>query len=175
MEKESVELEINTRAVEGVVTRGQNCLVGKLVSNQIVSKNIIISMLISGWRPSGNLSFKVLGDNIFLLDFKYIWDKERVMEGCLWVFEGSLFAMDEFDGITPPNKLDFEHAAFWVRMFNLPLACISQTVGSQIGSSMGMVEEVDMDEEGLGWGEYLRVRIKLDFTKPLPCGRLLKL
>jgi hypothetical protein len=50
-----------------------------------------------------------------------------------------------------------------------------QTVGWQIGASVGVVEEVDVDEDGVGWGEYLRVRILLDLSKPLSRGRVLKL
>jgi hypothetical protein len=87
------------------------------------------------------------------------------------VFEGSLFSLEEFDGITPPPEIPFEKAAFWVQMFNLPLACMGQAVGFQIGSTMGMVEEVETDDEGIGWGKYLRVRVKIDLTKPISRGR----
>jgi hypothetical protein len=37
------------------------------------------------------------------------------------------------------------------------------------------VEEVETDVDGIGWGEYLRVRIRLDIMKPLARGRVLKL
>jgi hypothetical protein len=37
--------------------------------------------------------------------------------------------------------------------------------------SIGEVEAVDTDAEGIGWGEFLRVKIRLDLTKPLPRGR----
>jgi hypothetical protein len=47
--------------------------------------------------------------------------------------------------------------------------------GQRIGASMGVVEEVDVDEAGVGWGEFLRVRVVLDVTKPLSRGRFLKL
>jgi hypothetical protein len=40
---------------------------------------------------------------------------------------------------------------------------------------MGVDEEVEAVEDGVGWGEFLRVRIKLDLSKPLPKGRMLKL
>ena len=93
-----------------------------------------------------------------------------VLEGRPWVFEGSLFALEEFDGLMPPSELTFKRAAFWVRMSNLPLACMGRKVGHQIGSTIGPVEEVDTDEEGLGWGNYLRVRVQLDLTKPIPRG-----
>jgi hypothetical protein len=39
---------------------------------------------------------------------------------------------------------------------------------------VGLVEEVDVDETGIGWGEYFRVLIILDLSKPLR-GRVLKL
>ena len=58
-------------------------------------------------------------------------------------------------------------------MFNLSLACMSKEMGSRIGSTMGEVEEVEVDEDGVGWREYLRVRIVLDLTKPLSRGRFL--
>lgn len=48
---------------------------------------------------------------------------------------------------------------------------MSLTVGHQIGSSMGHVEEVDVDEGGMGRGERLRVKITLDLRKPLMRGR----
>jgi hypothetical protein len=63
----------------------------------------------------------------------------------------------------------FEKVAFWVRMYNLPLVCMGQEVGSQIGASIGDVEIVDIDDDddGVGWGEYLRARIKVDLAIPL--------
>lgn len=65
--------------------------------------------------------------------------------------------------------------AFWVRMFNLPLACMSKEAGMQIGSSIGTVEEVDTDEVSVKRGEFLRVRVKIDMQKPLSRGRILKI
>jgi hypothetical protein len=63
--------------------------------------------------------------------------------------------------------MEFEKAYFWVRIFNLPLACMSESMGFRLGNSVGQVAEVEMDEVGVGWGEYLRVKIRLDLSKPL--------
>lgn len=48
-------------------------------------------------------------------------------------------------------------------------------MGIQIGSSVGQVEDVKTEEDGVGWGEYLRVKIRLDLSKPLARGRVLNL
>lgn len=50
-------------------------------------------------------------------------------------------AIAEFDGFTPPTHIVFEKAAFWVRMYNLPLACMGLTIRHQIGATVGTVEE----------------------------------
>lgn len=78
---EGGEMEINYNSLVEVVNRGQSCLVGKLLSDRMVSKEIIRSKLIRGWRPSGTSSFKILGDNLFLVEFQYSCDKTRVLEG----------------------------------------------------------------------------------------------
>lgn len=72
-------------------------------------------------------------------------------------------------------ELEFEKAAIWVRIFNLPLACMGRDFGHRLGSSVGRVEEVDVAEDGMGWGKFLSVRIVLDLSKPLFRGRTLKL
>lgn len=109
------------------------------------------------------------------MEFEHEWDKIRVMEGRPWVFEGTLFSVEEFDGLTPPTQIVFKKTAFWIRILNLTLACMNKDVGILIGSTMGSVEEVDTDVDVVGLGEFLRIRITLDLTKPLSRGRFLKL
>ena len=113
------------------------------------------------------MNFKNIRCNIFLIEFENEWDKKRIMEDRPWTFDGDQVSLADFDGITPPSQLKFEKVAFWVQMFNdLHLASMSK-MGKRIRASVGMEEEVDVDEDGVGWGEYLRVRIILDLSKPL--------
>ncbi len=111
-EEESLGVEVQDQALEEIVVRGQAYLVGKLLADWMVRKEIIKSTLIRGWRPTGTTSFKVLGENLFLVEFKYVWDKTRALESRPWVFEGSLFSVEDFDGLTPPNQIEFDKATF---------------------------------------------------------------
>jgi hypothetical protein len=52
---------------------------------------------------------------------------------------------------------------------------MGKETGHRIGSTIGEVEEVEVNENGVGSSEYLRVRIVLDLSKPLFRGRFLKL
>jgi hypothetical protein len=96
-------------------------------------------------------------------------------KGGIGSLKGNLFSVEDFDGLSSPTKIDFDQVVFQVCMFNLPLACMRKDVGFQIGSTMGMVEEVDTDEEGVGWGKFLRVRIRISQVKPLARGRIINL
>jgi hypothetical protein len=131
-ERKITEVAIQPRSVEG--------------------KDVIKWTLIRGWRPTRSLSFKVLGDNVFIVEFEYEWDKSRVLEGRQWIFDGNLFSVEEFDGCSSSAEIAFDQTAFWVWMINLPLACMGKEVGYQIGATMGTVEDVDTNEEGVGWG-----------------------
>lgn len=174
-EEESLGVAVLDQVLPVITDRGRACVVGKLFADRIIGKEVIKSTLIKGWRPSGMTSFKVLGENIFLVEFEHLWDTSRVLEGRPWVFEGSLFAVVDFSGTVPPAEMNFEKVSFWVQMFNLPLAFMSETMGVSLGNSVGVVEEVESDEYGIGWGEYLRIKICLDISKPLARGRILKL
>jgi hypothetical protein len=172
---EDGEMEIQQQAWEVGTLRGKSCVVGKLIADRMMSKEIIRTQLIRGWKPEGTPSFKVLGDNLFLVELETEKDKTRILEGRPWSVEGHLFAVEDYDGLSSPSNFRFEKAAFWIRIKNLPLSCMSLVVGNQIGSSMGQVLEVDVDEGGMGWGEWLRVKVLLDLQKPLLRGRKLKI
>lgn len=88
--------------------------------------------------------------------------------------DGNLFSVMEFNGKTPLAQLQFNLASFWVRMYDMPLACMSRAMGERLGSLLGEVEEVETNEDGVGWGEYLRVCVKLNLMKPLMKGRMIK-
>jgi hypothetical protein len=150
---------------------GKACVLGKLVADRLVSDETIKSTLVNWWKPSENISFKVLGENMFLIEFGDIEDKERVLVGRPWVFEGSLFLVEDFDGVAPPSKYTFDKAAFWIRMKNLPLACMGLEIGRKINATMVVVEAVDTDSRGTAWGEFLCVKVNLELSKPLPRGR----
>jgi hypothetical protein len=67
-------MEIQQQAWELGTDRGRICVVGKLIADHMVSKETICSTLLPGWKPSGTPSFKVLGDNLFLVNFVDVRD-----------------------------------------------------------------------------------------------------
>ncbi len=65
--------------------------------------------------------------------------------------------------------MDFTHSPLWVQVHDMPL------VYKNIGATLGAVGDVDVMEDGVGWGRFLDIRVHLDLTKPLNRGRTLNL
>ena len=107
-EGEITEVAIQSRSVERIVSGGECYVVGKLLSERFVGKDVIKRTLIRGWHPTGSLSFKVLGDTVFIVEFEHEWDKSRVLEGRPWIFDRDLFSVEEFDGRSSPAEIVFD-------------------------------------------------------------------
>lgn len=69
-----------------------------------------------------------------------------------WSFERQILVLNKFDGLIPPSKMDFTHSPCWIQVHDMPLLCMSRAVGTKIGESLGKLDEVDVANEGAGWG-----------------------
>ena len=77
MEEESFELEAPIEEWWNVAANGSLCVIGKLIADRIVSKETIKSTLLNWWKIKGTLSFKILGENVFLVEFTDAEDKKN--------------------------------------------------------------------------------------------------
>lgn len=55
-------------------------------------------------------------------------------------------------------------------MYDLPIGCMNVKIGTQIGNTIEVVKNCDVNEEGSGWGKTLLVLIKVDLGKPINRG-----
>lgn len=64
---------------------------------------------------------------------------------------------------------------FWMLLHYIPFSCMTEDIGIQLGFAFGQVLKVEVDGNGFSWETFLRVRMEFDITKPLICGRFLKI
>ncbi|XP_042969019.1 uncharacterized protein LOC122301691 [Carya illinoinensis] len=174
-DEEGEAIELEEEGSSEVQRKGERSLIGKIWSERVIGKNIVENTMGRVWRLSKPAIFTEVGRNVFVITFATHADKNRVESGRPWLFDGNIFVMNVFDGYTPLGHMSFDKAAMWVQFHNLPLAGMSKECGIRLGSSLGEVEEVEVDVDDVGWGSFLRVRICLDLTKPLARGRTFKL
>uniref|UniRef100_A0A2N9G189 CCHC-type domain-containing protein n=1 Tax=Fagus sylvatica TaxID=28930 RepID=A0A2N9G189_FAGSY len=107
--------------------------------------------------------------------------KEKVVQSKLEAQNSLLFKLlttcpfngEALKGDMKPDEVSFKYAAFWIRIFNLPIKSMVKEVGEDIERAIGQHIEVDVLENGLAWGHYLRIRVNIDITKPLLRGKIL--
>lgn len=113
------------------------------------------------------IRFHDVGFDLFLADFKSKLDKEHFIHGSPWNFDKNIMLLKEYDGKQQMSKLVLTNAPFWIRIHDLPLMGRNTYMGKEIGNSLGQTLEVNLDEGEVEWGEFLRVRVILDISKPL--------
>ena len=125
------------------------------------------------WTKPRGLTIRDIDDNLFLVVFKERDDMEWIFVQSPWTFDKKLVQIVRFEGDLQPTVVKFKHSAFWIRVFNLLIKSMIREVGEDIGRGIGRLVEVDVPENGLGWGKYLRIKAEIDITQPLLWGKIL--
>lgn len=60
-----------------------------------------------------------------------------------------------------------EEALFWVRVYDILLMARNESIGRLIDNSLGRFEEIDLAHGKVEWGEFMRIRVSLNITRPL--------
>lgn len=127
------------------------------------------------WENSRPFIFIDTCPNLFLVKFENHLDKQRVMQGCPWLFDSGLFFLKEFDGCIPPSKMDFNRESFWIHMYNLPLASMNEFMENFIGSTFRLVMDYDVGADETGWEKSLHVLIEIDIHQLISRGQTINL
>jgi hypothetical protein len=145
------------------------------MSNRRIQNEAFKSLMTKLWKTMGDVAFKELHDNLWLLEFSNMAYKRRIMEGRPWLFNRSILVLKELDVNIPPMHMDFSKALFWVQVHDMPLICMNREVGLRIGQSLSIVEDTNVAGDGVGWGRCLRLRVYIDISMPLERGHVLVL
>jgi hypothetical protein len=60
----------------------------------------LFSAMRIAWAAAKEVTFKVLGPNLFLVQLHCLGDWSRVIEGSPWLFRGAAIVMEEYDGFS---------------------------------------------------------------------------
>lgn len=103
------------------------------------------------------ITFRGIRENTFAIIFANGKDRDRVLAERPWLFDNNLFVLRPFDVTVQPHLIDLHYGYFWIQLHNLPMACMNRQIGKKIGSSINQVVKVDIPDDELGWGKFLRV------------------
>ena len=140
-------------------------LVGKVVTVRSFNFDALKRTLNQVWAISKGAIFRMIENELFVVQFGCKRDKEKVMAGRPWTFDQSLVLLQEIDADIQPSNIRMTHSPFWVRVYNLPMRCRSEQHIRLLGGCIGEVLGVDTNE--ILWDKSARLRVLIDITKPL--------
>lgn len=140
-------------------------MVGKVLTIRPFNFEAMKNTMNQVWAISKGALFRPIENDLFMVQFANLRDKNKVMAGRPWTFDQNLLLLNEIEGSAQPSDISLNYCPFWVRLYNLPMDSRTENRIKLIGGGLGRVLEVDYD--GVGWDKSARLKILLDVTKPL--------
>ena len=99
---------------------------------------------------------------------------DRIIAAEPWSFDKHLLVLTRYDKEATLPASNLTKVAFWVQVYDIPLRFRNKEVVEQICQSVGTIlfPEDALDCDG---GSFIRVRVMVDISQPLCCGRLITL
>lgn len=119
------------------------------------------------WGIEGKVQIKKSGKNVFICKFKSRKAKKRLVDNDLWIYDKAVLIFDELKGDKEISSLEFRYVSFWFHFHKLPVVCMNRKYAAALANSVGTFVKSEEEEEGRFSGESLRVKVKVDVTKPL--------
>ena len=121
------------------------------------------------YRLTAKKGFEVrdMGNHRVLFLFSVDFDIDRVAVGEPWTFDKYLVALKRIQSQSEMKGLEFDSAHFWIQVHDLPVGSLNMRVVQDIVSVAGEVVNSRADNEDYEGGNFMRVRLKVDVTKPL--------
>lgn len=96
-------------------------LVGKVMSNKQIRKNIVQSIIRQVWFTKDLVRVEELAPNIFLFSFKTASNIDRIWNKQPWSLNGSHLVLREWKLDLSFEEINFNLSTFWVQIHGLPL------------------------------------------------------
>lgn len=86
-----------------------------------------------------------------------------------WTFDKHLVLLQKYDGSCPVRNLKFSNIKFWIQLHGLLVNRLNWKIAIEVGKSVGCVSYSKRKGDMIG-GDFLRVKAKIDVSKPLCHG-----
>lgn len=106
MELEREAIQVKLYPLEGLISKGHNCLITKLHTSRTYNREAFKNTMRKVWRPVKMVRFHDIGSDMMMVEFESTLDKERVLKANPWKFDRSLMLMKEYDEKQQMSKLE---------------------------------------------------------------------
>ncbi|KAL4386622.1 hypothetical protein GQ457_09G020910 [Hibiscus cannabinus] len=142
-------------------------LVGSVISTKSVNGDSVCRIFRSVSKSKNVSEILELRPNFFLIKPIEKAAREMILNRRPWTVHDDLFSIEPYKPEWRTVDFSFTSMVIWVRVYQLPLRAMNGAMGLQLGGIIGTTIGVDHRVEGGNLGEFLRIRVSIDITKPL--------
>uniref|UniRef100_A0A2N9I474 CCHC-type domain-containing protein n=1 Tax=Fagus sylvatica TaxID=28930 RepID=A0A2N9I474_FAGSY len=150
-------------------------LAAKFYTRRVINVEAIARTFKPLWQTRKGFSIQDVGDNMALIEFEDVADMERVLLEEPWSYDKYLIAFHRLNNEVAVENIPLHQVDFWVQLHNLPVLNMKRKVVVAMSSYIGEVLPSPTQDEKAGNGKYLRIRVRVNITKPLCQGRKISL
>lgn len=120
-EEEDEAITLDRGTTQAAREIGKNCLVMKILTQNSINTEALRKTMRLVWKPNKGVRIFDIEEELFLVEFGYKKDKQRVLEMCPWSYDKNLVLLKDFNGDLVPKDIRLHWSHFWVQIHNLPL------------------------------------------------------
>lgn len=113
------------------------------------------------------INIKEIDSGIFLFQFYHHEDLSWVLNGGPWSFDNAMLIVSKIPAGEEPLNVSLWSIEMWIQIHDLPKGFMYEAVGKQLGDFFGEFITYDAKNNSSIWMEYMKIKIKMDFRKPL--------
>ncbi|MBA0687143.1 hypothetical protein Goari_014700 [Gossypium aridum] len=146
--------------------------VGKITAIEKPNREAMYRVLRSLWFTKYDVNFVALNEEVILVKFGCVEDRNRILNMMPWLFDNCLFAMLPFVKDKELETYEFNISPFRLRIYNIPLEYMDRQIAMDVGKAIGELVAIDWKDRNGGWTEFMRLKVKINVSNPLRrvCG-----
>lgn len=94
-------------------------LVGKVISNNILNKKVVRTIMFQTWNDYKDLYITDMGDNKFLFTFPSVRDTQTVLQRAHWFVINQVLSLKRWEAGLAFAYINFDFVPFWVQIHGL--------------------------------------------------------
>lgn len=108
-----------------------------------------------------------VGSNLFQFKFQSEFEMTRILRDSPSTFDNQRLMLQRWKKGMNVGNVQMDYASLWVQIWGAPFDMVSPQVATEVGSRLGVVEEVERRRRQDDLNFFMRVRVALPVTKPL--------
>jgi hypothetical protein len=141
--------------------------IGKVLTTKSFSAEALFEKMKAIWNLSREPGCREAGENLYIFQMHCLGDWKKVVHQGPWTFRRCVVMIEEYDGMSDLETVSFTGMYVWAQIHGIPELYRKAVVVDDLARKLGKAKEVQMALKLFYEGNYVRIRVMIDTTKPL--------